>query len=153
MDEANSIMAELTKSLTDFDRLLSDRNLSDEDVLYGTFTEEQLLEGKNKFLLGNVGEVVGPVETDLGPAIFRIRDIILKTTSFEEAKPELEKKYKLSEAIKLIDKRIEASQNLLAGGTLEELQKEIGFSVENILFNSEANIPILENKIFSTPPK
>ena len=49
----------------------------------------------------------------------------------------------------MIDGKIEESQNLLAaGGTLEELQKELGFSVENILFNSEANIPILENKIF-----
>ena len=150
MDEANSVMAEVTKSLTDFDKLLSDRNLSDEDVLYGTFTEEQLLEGKKQVFAGNVGEVVGPVETDLGPVIFRIREIIpAKTTSFEEAKPELDKEYKLSEAIKLIDERIEDSQNLLAaGGTLEELNKEIGFSVENILFNSEANVSILENKIF-----
>ena len=150
MDEANSVIAEVTKSLTDFDELLSDRNLSDEDVLYGTFTEEQLLEGKKQVFAGNVGEVVGPVETDLGPVIFRIREIIpAKTTSFEEAKPELDKEYKLSEAIKLIDERIEDSQNLLAaGGTLEELNKEIGFSVENILFNSEANVPILENKIF-----
>ena len=150
MDEANSVMAEMTKSLTDFDKLLLDRNLSDEDVLYGTFTEEQLLEGKKQVFAGNVGEVVGPVETDLGPVIFRIREIIpAKTTSFEEVKPELDKEYKLSEAIKLIDERIEDSQNLLAaGGTLEELNKEIGFSVENILFNSELNIPILENKIF-----
>jgi len=150
MDEANSVMAELKKSLTNFDKLLSDRNLSDEDVLYGTFTEEQLLEGKKQVFAGNVGEVVGPVETDLGPVIFRIREIIpAKTTSFEEVKPELDKEYKLSEAIKLIDERIEDSQNLLAaGGTLEELNKEIGFSVENILFNSEANVPILENKIF-----
>ncbi len=150
MDEANSVMAEVTKSLTDFDKLLLDRNLSDEDVLYGTFTKEQLLEGKKQVFSGNVGEVVGPVETDLGPVIFRIREIIpAKTTSFEEVKPELDKEYKLSEAIKLIDERIEDSQNLLAaGGTLEELNKEIGFSVENILFNSEANIPILENKIF-----
>ena len=150
MDEANSVMAEVTKSLTDFDKLLSDRNLSDEDVLYGTFTEEQLLEGKKQVFAGNVGEVVGPVETDLGPVIFRIREIIpAKSISFEEAKPELDKEYKLSEAIKLIDERIEDSQNLLAaGGTLEELNKEIGFSLENILFNSEANVPILENKIF-----
>ena len=150
MDEAISVMAEVTKSLTDFDKLLSDRNLSDEDVLYGTFTEEQLPEGKKQVFAGNVGEVVGPVETDLGPVIFRIREIIpAKTTSFEEVKPELDKEYKLSEAIKLIDERIEDSQNLLAaGGTLEELNKEIGFSVENILFNSEANVPILENKIF-----
>ena len=150
MDEANSVMANVEKSLTDFDKLISDRNLSDEDVIYGTFTQDQLLEGNKQVFDGNVGEVVGPVKTDLGPVIFRIKEIIpAKTTSFEEAKPELEKEYKLTEAIKLIDERIEESQNLLAaGGTLEELQKEIGFGVENILFNSEATIPILESKIF-----
>ena len=150
MDEAKSVMANVKKSLTDFDKLISDRNLSDEDVIYGTFTEGQLLEGNKQVFEGNVGEVVGPVETDLGPVIFRIREIIpAKTTSFKEAKPEIKKKYELSEAIKLIDERIEGSQNLLAaGGTLEELQKELGFNVENILFNSEADIPILDNKIF-----
>ena len=56
-----------------------------------------------------------------------------------------------SEAKKLIDERIEDSQNLLAaGGTLEELGKEIGFRVENILFNSKASMPILENRIFNS---
>ena len=150
MDEANSVMSKIKKSLTDFDKLLSDRNLSDEDVFYGTFTQEQLLEGNKQVFAGDIDEVVGPIETDLGPAIFRIREIIpAKTTSFDEAKPELEKEYKLSEAIKLIDERIEGAQNLLAaGGTLEELQEEKGFSVKNILFNIDANIPILENKIF-----
>ncbi len=150
IDDAISVMADVKKSLTDFDKLISDRNLSDEDVIYGTFSKDQLLEGNEQVFDGKVGEVVGPVETDLGPVIFRIKEIIpAKTTSFEDAKPELEKEYKLSEAIKLIDKKIEESQNLLAaGGTLEELQKEIGFSLENILFNSEANMPILENKIF-----
>ena len=150
MDEANSVMSKIKKSLTDFDKLLSDRNLSNEDVFYGTFTQEQLLEGNKQVFAGDIDEIVGPIETDLGPAIFRIREIIpAKTTSFDEAKPELEKEYKLSEAIKLIDERIEGAQNLLAaGGTLEELQEEKGFSVENILFNIDANIPILENKIF-----
>ena len=150
MDEANSVMSKIKKSLTDFDKLLSDRKLSSEDVFYGTFTQEQLLEGNKQVFAGDIDEIVGPIETDLGPAIFRIREIIpAKTTSFDEAKPELEKEYKLSEAIKLIDERIEGAQNLLAaGGTLEELQEEKGFSVKNILFNIDAKIPILENKIF-----
>ena len=61
----------------------------------------------------------------------------------------MEKNYRLSESIKLIDERIEESQNLLAaGGSLEELQNEIGFRIESILFNSEENLPILENKAF-----
>ena len=150
LDEANSVMANLKKSLTDFDTLISERNLSDEDVFYGTFTKEQFLDDKEQVFAGKAGEVVGPVKTDLGPVIYRIKEIQpAETTSFEEAKPDLEIEYKLSESVKLIAEKIEDSQNLLAaGGTLEELQKELGFRLENILFNSEANIPILENKIF-----
>ncbi len=150
MDDAKSVMANIRESLTDFDKLISDRNLSDEDVFYGTFTKEQLLEGNEQVFTGKVGEVVGPVETDLGPVIFRIRQIIpAENIPFEEAKSDLEIEHKLSESIKLIDGKIEESQNLLAaGGTLEELQRELSFRVENILFNSEANIPILENKVF-----
>ena len=150
MDDAKTVMSNMKKSLTDFDKLISDRNLSDEDVFYGTFTKEQPLEGNEQVFTGKVGEVVGPVETDLGPVIFRIREIIpAENTSFEEAKSDLEIEHKLSESIKLIDGKIEESQNLLAaGGTLEELQRELSFRVENILFNSEANIPILENKVF-----
>ena len=57
MDEANSVMANVKKSLTDFDKLISDRNLSDEDVIYGTFTEDQLLEGKKQVFDGNVEKI------------------------------------------------------------------------------------------------
>ena len=150
LDEANSVMANLKKSLTDFDTLISDRNLSDEDVFYGTFTKEQLLDDNEQVFAGKAGEVVGPVKTDLGPVIYRIKEIEpAEITSFEDAKPDLEIEYKLSESVKMIAGKIEDSQNLLAaGGTLEELQKELGFRVENILFNGEANLPILENKIF-----
>ena len=152
IDDANSVIADINAAVTDFDTLLKDRNLTYEDVLYGTFTKDQLPAGKKQVFDAKAGEVVGPVETDLGPAIFRVKEIIpSKKTSFEEAKPTLEKDYRLSEATKLIDERIEDSQNLLAaGGTLEELGKEIGYRIENILFNSKASMPILENRIFNS---
>ena len=150
MDDAIAAMSELKANMTDFDKLVLDRNLSNEDVLYGTFKKDQLVEGNGQVFEVSEGEVVGPVKTDLGPVIFRVRQIIrAQTTSFEEAKSDLEKNYRLSESIKLIDEKIEESQNLLAaGGSLEELQNEIGFRIETILFNSEENLPILENKAF-----
>ena len=152
IDDANSVIADINAAVTDFDTLLKDRNLTYEDVLYGTFTIDQLPAGKEQVFDAKAGEVVGPVETDLGPSIFRVKEIIpSKKISFEEAKPTLEKDYRLSEATKLIDERIEDSQNLLAaGGTLEELGKEIGYRIENILFNSKASMPILENRIFNS---
>ena len=150
MADATAILSELKASTTNFDNLVLDRNLSDNDVLYGTFTKDQLLEGNEQVFKVAEGEVVGPIKTDLGPVIFRVKEIIsAKTTSFEEARSDLEKDYRLSESMKLIDERIEESQNLLAaGGALEELQSEIDFRIETILFNSEENLPILENKIF-----
>jgi peptidyl-prolyl cis-trans isomerase D len=127
-----------------------DRNLTDKDVLYGTFAKEQLLNGNELVFAAKANEYVGPIETDLGHVIFRIREIIPATsTSYEEVKSTLEIDYKLSESIKIIDTKIEEAQNLLAaGGTLDDLQKEMGFEIEKILFNAEENIPILENKIF-----
>ena len=69
-------MAKVKKSLTDFDKLISDRNLSDEDVFMELSQKNNYLEGNEQVFAGKVGEVVGPVETDLGPVIFRIKEII-----------------------------------------------------------------------------
>ena len=102
MDEANSVMSKIKKSLTDFDKLLSDRNLSNEDVFYGTFTQEQLLEGNKQVFAGDIDEIVGPIETDLGPAIFRIREIIpAKTTSFDISSSDNKLSVKTSKLVKI----------------------------------------------------
>ena len=150
VDEANSAISDMNSNITDFDKLILDRNLTNKDVLYGTFTKEQLLDGNELVFAAKTNEYVGPIETDLGPVIFRVREIISATsTSYEEVKSTLEKDYKLSESIKLIDAKIEEAQNLLAaGGTLDDLKTEMGFEIEKILFNAEENIPILENKNF-----
>lgn len=150
VDEANSAISDMNSNITDFDKLILDRNLTNKDVLYGTFTKEQLLDGNELVFDAKTNEYVGPIETDLGPVIFRVREIISATsTSYEEVKSTLEKDYKLSKSIELIDAKIEEAQNLLAaGGTLDDLKTEMGFEIEKILFNAEENIPILENKNF-----
>lgn len=150
LDDAQSAISDMNSNITDFDKLILERNLTNNDVLYGTFTKEQLLDGNELIFAAKANEHVGPIETDLGPVIFRIREIIsATTTSYEEVKSTLEKEYKLSEAIKLIDSKIEEAQNLLAaGGTLDDLQREMDFEIEKILFNAEEDIPILKNEIF-----
>ena len=110
----------MKKSLTDFDTLISDRNLSDEDVFYGTFTKEQLLDSNEQVFAGKAGEVVGPVKTDLGPVIYRIKEIKpAETTSFEEAKPDLEIEYKLHEiTLELINQKLLNSAHDISEGGL-----------------------------------
>ena len=149
-DEASSAISKIKTNDTDFDELWLERGLTEDDVAYGTFSKEKLADASEEIFSAKIGEVVGPVETDLGPVIFRVREIVAaESTSFDDAKNSLAKEYALSEAKKLIDEKIEESQNLLAaGGTLEDLVSEVGFKIEKILFNEETDMPVLKDQTF-----
>ena len=149
-DEASSAISKIKTNDTDFDELWLERGLTEDDVAYGTFSKEKLADASEEIFSAKIGEVVGPVETDLGPVIFRVREIVAaESTSFDDAKNSLAKEYALSEAKKLVDEKIEESQNLLAaGGTLEDLVSEVGFKIEKILFNEETDMPVLKDQTF-----
>ena len=149
-DEASSAISKIKNNDTDFDELSLERGLTEDDVAYGTFSKEKLADASEEIFSAKIGEVVGPVETDLGPVIFRVREIVAaESTSFDDAKNSLAKEYTLSEAKKLVDEKIEESQNLLAaGGTLEDLVSEVGFKIEKILFNEETDMPVLKDQTF-----
>ena len=149
-DEASSAISKIKTNDTDFDELWLERGLTEDDVAYGTFSKEKLANASEEIFSAKIGEVVGPVETDLGPVIFRVREIVAaESTSFDDAKNSLAKEYALSEAKKLVDEKIEESQNLLAaGGTLEDLVSEVGFKIEKILFNEETDMPVLKDQTF-----
>lgn len=149
-DEASSAISKIKTNDTDFDELSLERGLTEDDVAYGTFSKEKLAEASEEIFSAKIGEVVGPVETDLGHVIFRVREIVAaESTSFDDAKNSLAKEYALSEAKKLVDEKIEESQNLLAaGGTLEDLVSEVGFKIEKILFNEETDMPVLKDQTF-----
>ncbi len=150
-DEASSAISKIKNNDTDFDELSLERGLTEDDVAYGTFSKEKLADASEEIFSAKIGEVVGPIETDLGPVIFRVREIVAaESTSFDDAKNSLAKEYALSEAKKLVDEKIEESQNLLAaGGTLEDLVSEVGFKIEKILFNEETDIPVLKDQTFA----
>jgi peptidyl-prolyl cis-trans isomerase D len=150
-DEASSAISKIKNNDTDFDELSLERGLTEDDVAYGTFSKEKLADASEEIFSAKIGEVVGPIETDLGAVIFRVREIVAaESTSFDDAKNSLAKEYALSEAKKLVDEKIEESQNLLAaGGTLEDLVSEVGFKIEKILFNEETDIPVLKDQTFA----
>jgi len=149
-DEASSAISKIKNNDTDFDKLSLERGLTENDVAYGTFSKEKVVDASEEIFSAQIGEVVGPVKTDLGPVIFRVREIIAaESTSFDDVKNSLAEEYSLTEAKKLVDEKIEESENLLAaGGTLEDLVSEIGFKIEKILFNEETNIPVLNDQTF-----
>ncbi|MEM9852884.1 MAG: SurA N-terminal domain-containing protein [Pseudomonadota bacterium] len=67
--------------------------------------------------------MVGPVNTSLGPALFRINGILpALETSFEDARDGLQDELALDRAARIIADQVEFLENELAGGaTLEEL--------------------------------
>ncbi|MEL6702066.1 MAG: peptidyl-prolyl cis-trans isomerase, partial [Pseudomonadota bacterium] len=68
-------------------------------------------------------EVVGPLETSLGPALFRVNAVLpARETTFEEARDDLQDDLALDRARRVIAQMIDEADNELAGGaTLEEV--------------------------------
>jgi len=83
--------------------------------------------------------IYGPIDTDLGPALFQINAIIdAQKTNFEDAKDELKAEYVSIESRKLINEMISDIDDLLAQGlTLEEIAKETDMELEKISYNNK----------------
>lgn len=114
-----------------FETLVADRKLALEDIDMGDVSKTDLgAAGDAVFALTEPG-VVGPLPSDLGPALFRMNAILAaQETTFEQAKPDLLLALQLEAARKAIGDKVEAVDDALAGGaTLEELAKDHGMTL------------------------
>ena len=123
-----------------FEDLVKERGLSTADVDLGEVSRDEL--GKNAdavFALTEPG-VVGPLDTDLGPALFAMNAVLAaQETTFEEAKPDLQSEVALDRARRMVSDKSSSIEDLLAGGaTLEEVAKEAGMKIGQLDFNSES---------------
>lgn len=124
---AQAALDAITAGETTFDAILADRGLTETDVDLGAITRDALTTGAADavFATEDTG-LVGPVDSAVGPAIFRVNAILTaQSTSFEDALPELREDLARSAAEALVVDEIESLDDLLAGGaTLEELAAE-----------------------------
>ena len=117
-----------------FDTLVADRGLRLEDIDLGDVSKAELgAAGDAVFALTDPG-VVGPLPTDLGPALFRMNAILAaQETTFDQAKDDLAAQMQVEAAKRAIADKVEGIDDLLAGGaTLEDLAKEAGIEVQTI---------------------
>ncbi|KIT17349.1 peptidylprolyl isomerase [Jannaschia aquimarina] len=109
---------------TDFDTLVMERGLTLDDVDQGEIAEADVDAPVRDalFALEEPG-IAGPVETSLGPALFRVNAILdPQETPFEDVQDKLAAEAALDEARREIDAAREAIDDLMAGGaTLEEV--------------------------------
>ncbi|UOA27537.1 peptidylprolyl isomerase [Pseudosulfitobacter sp. DSM 107133] len=133
-EAADRAAAALEMQGTTFEQLVQDRGLELADVDMGDVGLADLGAAGDPIFAGAVGDVVGPLPTSLGPALFRINGILPEhITTFEQAEPELRATLAADRARRQVDAQSRDYDDLLAGGaTLEELTKESDMTLGTI---------------------
>jgi peptidyl-prolyl cis-trans isomerase D len=117
-----------------FEELVKARGLTLDDIDQGDLSKEELGAAGEPVFAAAEGDVVGPVMTDLGPALFRVVSVLAaEETSFEDARETLAIEFQTDAARRLIADKVEEIDDLLAGGaSLEDLGKEAGLQLATL---------------------
>lgn len=125
-EEATAAMAQLEVGGADFEQLVRERELELSSVDLGDVTREDLGEAADAVFGAEIDQVVGPLPSVFGPALFRVNGSLAEqNVSYEDAEPELRAELAGERARRLIESQAEDINDMLAGGaTLEELANE-----------------------------
>jgi peptidyl-prolyl cis-trans isomerase D len=137
---AEAAKAKLDAGPASFAALAKERGLTLQDADLGDMTQDQLGKaGAAVFALKSPG-VVGPIETDLGPALLSMNGIIAaQETSFADAREELAGEAEADAARREISQQTESLSDQLAGGaTLEDMAKETDMELGQISFTADS---------------
>lgn len=120
---AEAALARVVAGEAFFEDLVDERGLDLADTDLGDVTRADLKDAAEAVFGGEVGQVVGPAPTTLGPALFRINAVLAaQTTAFEDAIPALRGELALDRARRVIDTQSQGFDDELAAGvTLDEL--------------------------------
>lgn len=123
--DAQAAKARLDAGEADFDDLVADRGLTLADVDLGDVSEADLgAAAEAVFALTEPG-VVGPLPSDLGPALYRMNGILAaQETAFEDVRDELAAEAAADRARRLILDAMPQIEDLLAGGADMDLLAE-----------------------------
>ena len=136
-DQARAKLAEINAGTTDFETVVADRGLALADIDIGDVTMSELGEASAGVFAANLDQVVGPFDTDLGPALFRVNGILVADViTFDEARDQLFDELATESARRMIDaKSTEIDDAMAAGATLEDLEKEFGMRVDVVMYH------------------
>ena len=123
----------------DFDALVAARGLAMSEVDMGDVTRDDLGANGDAIFSASPGDVIGPLDTFLGPALFRINAVLAsQTVTFEEAEPDLREELSSARARRLIDSSRAQIEDLLAGGAqLEDLAQQTDLAFGTITWTDQ----------------
>ncbi|MCP5073953.1 MAG: hypothetical protein GY947_11750 [Rhodobacteraceae bacterium] len=139
-------------SLT-FEALVQERGLEIADVELGEVAANTLTQAAAEVVFATDGPgVVGPVESSLGPALFRINAILAEdVTPFEEAREQLTAELAGEAARRMVSDLIGDIDDLLADDTtLQELAEDTDMVLGTIAYTSESDEGIAGYEAFRT---
>lgn len=131
---AQAALDRINSEETRFDDLVTERGLDLADVDMGDVSLSDLGDAGAAVFGAAAGDVVGPLPTSIGPALFRINGVLqAQNTTFEDAQPMLRDELAGDRARRVIDAQIDSIDDLLAGGaTVEELVEETDMQLGQI---------------------
>ena len=135
-EEATAAQARLDAGELTFDALVAERGLALSDVDLGDVAVGDLGAAGETVFAAGAGDVVGPLDSDLGPALFRVNAVLAaEETPFEEAAPELRAELATDQARRVIQTDAETINDLIAGGaTLEDLAERTDLELATLDF-------------------
>jgi peptidyl-prolyl cis-trans isomerase D len=146
-EEAAAAMARITAGEASFSDIAEAQGLTADETNIGLVRATQLSSAAADLLFGTEETgVYGPVEANLGPAIFKINAVIAENiVPFDDVKEGLRNELALQKAQSLVLTMAGDIEDLIAGGaTLEELAAETDMVLEHINVND--NTPIANDR-------
>ncbi|SDE92456.1 peptidylprolyl isomerase [Limimaricola pyoseonensis] len=133
-EAATEAKARLDAGEAEFEALVEARGLDLSDADLGDVARGDLGDAAEPVFAAEAGEVVGPVETGLGPALFRVNAVLgAEEVSFEEAAPDLRGELARAMARREIQDATDEIEDLLAGGAaLEDLAERTGMELGSL---------------------
>ena len=141
---AEAAMAALAAGETDFETLVADRGLTLADVDLGDVPLTDLGAAGEAVFAADVGAVVGPFSSPLGPSLFRINGVLdAQSITFEEVRDDLAAELAPDRARRVIEAQAGGIDDMLAGGaTLEELDADTEMELRSIDWSEEVDAGI-----------
>lgn len=139
-DGAAAAKAQLDAGDATFEALVEERGLDLVDIDLGDLPLSELGAAGDAVFAAQTGDVVGPVETDLGPALFRVNGVLAaQDTPFEEARAQLTEELAADRARRVVEAQMNDIDDRLAGGaTLEDLADETEMQLGQIDWSADS---------------
>ncbi|RYH03033.1 peptidylprolyl isomerase [Salipiger sp. IMCC34102] len=139
-EAAEAARTALDAGETTFDALVEERGLTLSQVDLGDVAIDDLGPAGETVFAAEPGDVAGPVETSLGPALFRVNAVLAaEETPLEEAAPALRQELATDQARRVINQSAEQINDLIAGGAaLEDLADRTELTLDSASFSVDS---------------